>query len=107
MSESSSDTSDGTPEFDRADFPELVACKVMPKIEVDAKGEEVEVGDAEGNKATFNVPPEAVIRMNMPQIVPAVREHGVLPKGTVKQLENDIAMGLLFCRIAERFDETK
>ena len=89
------------PEFDLSQYPEIVGCKVMPQMEKNIS--EVEVQDAEGNASISKVPSEAVRRTNMPLIVQMLKEGGA-PNEITKQLEDDIAIGLLSCRIAERFD---
>lgn len=89
-------------EFDRTQWPELVACRVTPTNSQDVL--EVEVSDAEGNTPAMEVPKAAVILTNMPQVLQAMREHSA-PQEIVKTLEQDTGLGLLACRILERFDE--
>ena len=90
-------------EFDRSRFPELMGCKVMPSTEEGLT--EVEVQDAEGNLSVAKVPNQAVRRTNMPLVVEKMKEDAVLPGEVLKPFEDAIAIGLLYCRVTEKFDE--
>jgi hypothetical protein len=91
-----------TPEFDRSQYPELVACKIMPQMEEGIS--EVEVQDSEGSAIITKVPNEAVRKTEMPQLVQMMRELAA-PEEVTHELGNYIAIGTLYCRVADRFDE--
>jgi hypothetical protein len=100
MSNESHNNSAGHHEYDPVLFPDLIACKVMPAV--DDEFTEVEVSDAESNANIYKVHPGAVRKTNMPQIVGAVRQQSQMPSDIVKKFEEDIALGLLSCRVVEQ-----
>lgn len=84
----------GNAEFDRGQYPELAACKIMPGATEFST--EIEVADAENRGAPATVLTAAVLSLNVPSFVEP------LPTELKKQFDNDLAAGLVACRITER-----
>lgn len=81
-------------EFDRANYPEWVACMALPSL--DNETVSVELDDIWGDRETIEgIPAQAVKRLNMPRIGPNVPEevHSIFEQG--------IGLALLACRQEE------
>lgn len=88
--------------FDPSQFPDKTSCKVMPTENPHTRV--IEVVDVRGNDSVAEVPAEAVIFMNVGQLLPdAARSQ---PQGPIaKAISENVGMGLLSCRVINSFED--
>lgn len=80
--------------FDRANYPERVACMALPAFEEEFVS--VEVTDWDDNKVVVDVPSSAVTRINMPRLSENI------PAEAREPFEAGIGLGFLACRVLNR-----
>lgn len=90
---------DNNSTFDRAAFPEEVACQVLPAL--DDNLNEVEITDWDQNRLVLGVSRDAVRRITMPRI----SRNVPVPKEVKEGLEAGIGLGTVACRILNRHED--
>ena len=93
------EASSSTPEIDLSQYPDLVGCNIMPQAYMHYVVTEVEITDAEGRQVVVEVPDEAVKSLGVHHLY-----HG-LPEGTREMFQDQLAAGMVACRVIERFDD--
>lgn len=84
-----------SPEFDRSQYPENLACFLLPSPGEKA---EIQIRTAEDESPVFYVPHEAVISLGVHNLNMALNAHGL----QVKEIEDTLAAAIVACRLDEQ-----
>ncbi len=85
-------------EFDRSQYPENLACFLLPSPGQKA---EIQIRTAEDESPVFYVPHEAVISLGVHNLNTALNVHGV----QVKEIEDTLAAAIVACRLGDQTGE--
>lgn len=83
------------PEFDRSQYPENLACFLLPSPGEKA---EIQIRTAEDETPVFYVPHEAVISLGVHNLNTALNAQGL----QVKEIEDTLAAAIVACRLDEQ-----
>jgi hypothetical protein len=101
MTEQFPESASNRREINLDEYPELVGCNIMSQINIHDVVTEVEVTDAEGQQVIFEVPDEAIRRFNVHHLY-----HG-LPEGLRDVLKDELARGIVACKVVEKLDDER